>query len=74
MTKMVEMKSKVKHDGQVFYPGERRVLDQETAAYFEKHGWATTVEVSVAESVPASAGEVTLDVHGGKHSSKSKVE
>lgn len=72
--KLVELKTKVKHDSQTFYVGERRMLDDDTAAYFIKHGWADAVESKVEErklTPPDTA--VTLEVQDGNHRSKTKV-
>ena len=68
--KMVEMKVLAKHDSKTFYPGERRMLEDDEAAYFCKHGWATAdgLETGTSDTTP-----VALAVQPGSHPSKTKV-
>jgi hypothetical protein len=68
--KMVEIKEKVKHDSKVFYPGERRMLEDEEAAYFCKHGWATADGL---ETGTPDKSEKVLDVKSGKHVNKGEI-
>lgn len=68
--KMVEITENVRHSSQVFYPGERRMMEDEEAAYFINNGWGTT-EGAQAQAVP-SPGNVKLDVHNIDQSSQTK--
>lgn len=68
--KLVNITAQIKHDSQVFYPGERRMLSDEDADYFCAHGWANVNGESASPSVPS---DVTLEVKNGSHSTKGKV-
>jgi hypothetical protein len=67
--RFVTIKSKVKHDSQTFYPDERRFLDDDTAAYFCKHGWAVAEGEVAVEAAPA---DVKLDVQHSRNATKGK--
>lgn len=68
--KMVKMKELVKHDSQVFHAGESRMVEDDVATLFCKHGWAESEGLVTAERVP---GPANLEVQPGKHTSKTKV-
>ena len=68
--KLVKITEKVKHDSKIFYPGEVRMMEDDEAAYFAKHGWGE------AEGVAAGALDKSpkvLQVQDGGHVGKTKV-
>ena len=73
--KMVEITQEVRHASDIYYPGERRLMEDEEADYFLTNGWGTT---DFEDERPPlvdrpSVEDVTLKVTPGRHSSKSKV-
>ena len=74
--KMVEITQDVRHASDIFYPGERRMMEDADAQYFVDNGWGTTdgMEVS-SRTTPLDSdarADVTLKVNPGKHSARSK--
>jgi len=72
--KMVEITADVRHDSDIFYPGERRMMEDADAQYFVDNGWGTTEGMEVSNrTVPLDVpADVTLKVNPGKHSARSK--
>lgn len=68
--KMIEVVAPFKHDSAQYFLGERRMVSDEDAAYFCKHGWAT------CEGLVTGTPDVspkTLDVQDGKHRNKGEI-
>jgi hypothetical protein len=68
--KLVTMKELVRHDSQEFHKGEVRMVDDDTAELFCRHGWAISDGLVTGDRVP---GLAELDVQSGSHPSKTKV-
>jgi hypothetical protein len=64
--KFIDITADFKHDGQEYWAGERRKLPPELCGYFCKVGWAGE------KSLTKNPEPVTLEVHSGKHGTKSR--
>lgn len=69
--RFINVVMKFKHEGAVFHQGEKRLVEDDDAEYFCKHGWAA---LEGEQPVAVQPGNVKLDVQNGGHKTKGEVK